>query len=69
MIVVDPEAHRHFRKSCSVPYTMRAQVEKELNRLQAEGIINPVQFADWAVPIVAVLESDGNIFGSVVISR
>ena len=29
-----------------------------MDRLVAEGIIEPVQFADWAVPIVPVLEQD-----------
>ena len=28
---------------------------KKLDRLVAEGIIKPVQFADWAVPVVFVL--------------
>ena len=31
---------------------------KELDRLVAEGIIEPVQFADWAAPIVPVLKRD-----------
>ena len=29
-------------------------VEKELDRLVAEGIIEQVQFADWAVPIFSL---------------
>ena len=32
-------------------------VEKELYRLVAEGIIEPVQFADWAAPTVPVLKT------------
>ena len=27
--------------------------------MEAEGIIEPIQFADWAAPIVAVLKADG----------
>ena len=27
--------------------------------MQKDGIIEPVQFADWAAPIVSVLKSDG----------
>ena len=33
-------------------------MEKELDRLCAEGIIEPVSFAEWAAPIVPVLKSD-----------
>ena len=33
-------------------------VEKELDRHVAEGTIEPVQFADWAGPIVPVLKQD-----------
>ena len=38
------------------PYAMTG---KELERLKKEGIIEPIQFADWAAPIVAVLKADG----------
>ena len=58
-IIVDPEARARFCKARSVPYAMRTQVEEELERLQGEGIIEPIQFADWAAPIVPVLKSDG----------
>ncbi len=57
-IYVDPNARPHFCKARPVPYTMREMVEKELERLQKEGIIEPVQFADWAAPVVPVLKQD-----------
>ena len=34
-ILIDPEARPRFCRARSVPYAMQAQVEKELNRLQA----------------------------------
>ena len=37
---------------------MRVKVEQELDRLVSEGILEPVQFADWAGLIVPVLKSD-----------
>ena len=36
-------------------------MEKELDRLQALGVIQPVRFSDWAAPIVPVLKSDGGV--------
>ena len=34
-------------------------MEEELDRLQTEGIIEPVQYAEWAAPIEPVLKADG----------
>ncbi len=58
-IHVDPDAKPRFCKARTVPYAMRDMVEQELERLTQEGIIEPVQFADWAAPIVPVLKSGG----------
>ena len=41
-----------------MPYALRHIVEGELEQQQKEGIIAPVQFADWAAPIVPVMKSD-----------
>ena len=38
------------------------KVDEELQRLEKDGIIEPVQFADWAAPIVTVLKSMENLF-------
>ena len=37
-----------------MPYALREAVDKELDRLEQEGIIKPVDDADWASPIVVV---------------
>ena len=50
-----------FCKACSVPYAMRPSVEKELARMQAEGIIVPVDFSEWATPLVCVPKPDGTV--------
>ena len=44
-----------------MPYAMRAKVEQELDRLHQQGIIEPVQFSDWAAPIVPVLKQNGSV--------
>ena len=40
---------------------MKEKVEDELKRLQETGIIELVQFPEWAAPIVSVLKSNGQI--------
>ena len=37
---------------------MMSLVEKELDRLQELKIIEPVEYSDWAAPIIPVLKSD-----------
>ena len=58
---IDTEAAAKFYKPRPVPYAMRNLVGKELERLQLQGIIEPVKFSDWAAPIVPVLKKDGSI--------
>ena len=48
-------------KARPVPYSLKAKVEAELNRLLEHGITEPVRFADWAASIVPVLKRDGSI--------
>ena len=44
-----------------LPYAMKEKVEQELDRLQKAGVITPVEFLDWAAPIVPVVKSDGSL--------
>ena len=57
-IFVDPDATPRFTKARSVPYAFRDKVEAELDRLVTVGILEPVEHADWASPIVSVLKAD-----------
>ena len=36
-------------------------MDSELDRLQEEGVIQPVEFSEWAAPIVSVLKASGDI--------
>jgi transposase InsO family protein len=60
-IVVPKDSQPRFFKARQVPYILKEKVEKELERLQEKDIIKPVQFSDWAAPIVPVVKSDGSV--------
>ena len=44
-----------------VIFALKEGVEKELDKLQAAGIIEPIIFSEWAAPIAAVPKRDGSI--------
>ena len=50
-IILDPQATPCFCKARPVPCALKAKDEEELDRLTAEGIIEPRKFADRAAPI------------------
>ena len=60
-IHVDPEATPLYHKARSVPLALKEKIETELERLQVQGIIEPVQFSKWAAPIVPVIKSDRSV--------
>ena len=60
-IHVDPDATPRFFKARSLPFSLKKKVEQELERLQQQGVIAPVQLSDWAAPVVPVIKEDGNL--------
>lgn len=60
-IFVPPDARPRFFKPRRLPYSLKEKVERELDRLQGEGIIEPVRFAEWAAPMVPVVKANGQI--------
>ena len=57
-IHVSADAQRLFHKARPVPYMMQSMIECELDHLQSEGIISPVEYSDWVAPIVPTLKAD-----------
>ena len=52
--MVKPEARPIFKKPRPVPFTIKASIDKELDELEANGVISKVFHSDWAAPIVPV---------------
>ncbi|XP_061519181.1 uncharacterized protein K02A2.6-like [Anopheles gambiae] len=50
-----------FRPKRPVAYAMFQAVDKELERLENDGIISKVDYSEWATPIVVVRKSNGTI--------
>ena len=49
-----------FQKARPVPFALRPAVEKELKKMEDEGI-EPVEVSEWATPIACVPKTDGSV--------
>lgn len=58
---VTEKAVPKFCKPRTVPYAVKEAVEKELANLEAEGVISPTNYSDWAAPIVCVPKKDDTV--------
>ena len=50
-----------FCKARPVPFALHEAVDAELDRMQAENIITPVDTSEWATPLVCVPKTDGSV--------
>ena len=60
-IHIQQDARPRFFRARPVPYALKDKVTAELERLRKADVIEPVQYSDWAAPIVPVLKNDGSI--------
>ncbi len=44
-----------------MPYALKEAVERDLERLEGLGIIEKVNFSDWATPVVPVPKANGSV--------
>ncbi|XP_056022163.1 uncharacterized protein K02A2.6-like [Ostrea edulis] len=58
-VKVNSDAKPVFLKARTVPYSLRTKVEQELDKLQTDGIIEPVAHSNWATPIVPAINKNG----------
>lgn len=58
---IDTNVQPCFCNFHSIPFSLRSRVEQELEHLQRSGVIEPVQFSDWAAPIVPVVKPNGSV--------
>lgn len=55
-----PEHQKRFFKARTVLYAVALKVEEEIDRLLKMDIIDPVQYFEWAAPVVPVQKPDGS---------
>ena len=54
-----PRVKPKFHRPRPVPYAIKEAIGEELDRMEADGIIEKIAHSDWAAPIVAVPKRDG----------
>ncbi|XP_061878364.1 uncharacterized protein K02A2.6-like [Entelurus aequoreus] len=60
-LTLKPVHQPKFFQARAVPYALRPKVEEELERLEQGGVLSPVQFSEWATPIVPILKKNGKV--------
>ena len=59
---MDPQARPRFHKARPIPYALREKVDIKLERLpRGVSVPVPVEFSQWAAPVVPVLKEDGSV--------
>ncbi|RVE46453.1 hypothetical protein evm_008920 [Chilo suppressalis] len=58
---VRPGAVPVFHRARPVPYALRERLDAELDAMLRDGIIEPVDYSDWATPLVPVRKADGGL--------
>ena len=58
---IESSMQSKFCKARSVPFSQKKRIEDELDCLLHQGVIEPIQYSEWAAPIVLVMKPDGSI--------
>ena len=54
-------AKPRFCKARPVPFALKEAIDRELDRLEAEGILERVAYSEWAASVVPVPKTEGQI--------
>ena len=57
-LILEDGAQPKFCIARNVPYAVKPYFEKELEQLQEEGIISPIEYSPWASGVVPVAKRD-----------
>ena len=60
-VTLKPNCRPKICQSCVVPYAIQPKVEAELTHLTENGVILPIQYGEWATPVVPVIKKDGSV--------
>ena len=60
-LALTTEARQRFHSPRPVPYALQKKVNQELDRMQREGVIRPVEKSDRATPVVVIRKGDGTV--------
>ncbi|XP_015262798.1 PREDICTED: uncharacterized protein K02A2.6-like, partial [Gekko japonicus] len=58
---LDPSVKPIRLKYRKVPVSLKHKVEKEIDKLVEQGVLEPVPYSKWETPIVTPVKSDGSI--------
>ena len=50
-----------FRKARPIPYALQDKVNADIDRLVDMGVLSPVEYSEWATPIVPVVKKDHTV--------
>jgi len=60
-LTVQSETKPRFCRPRPAPYALQGAVERELDRLERNGVVERVSHSDWAAPIMPMPKPDGNV--------
>ncbi|UYV85054.1 hypothetical protein LAZ67_X004411 [Cordylochernes scorpioides] len=60
-LILRKDANPRFFRARNVPHVMRNAIEKELENLEAQGVITKIERSDWAAPIVPIMKENGHV--------
>lgn len=58
---LEPQVQPCRLKPRRVPFALRPKVDAEIDKLIAQGILEPVDHVHWETPIVIAMKADGSV--------